>query len=86
MSLSYKITLKTIPKNGKCIMDFFDSEKQRVACVAHILNIAVQEMLGAKGLGALAPNAPLEPGDEEDGFEDSMPNDDYGILDIHRPV
>jgi hypothetical protein len=48
-----------------------------VACVAHILNIAVQEMLGTKGLGAQAPDAPLEPGNDEDGLED-LTNGDFG--------
>ena len=48
----------------------FNAEKQRVACVAHVIQLAVQEMLGCKGLNATPPDEPLELGTEDqDGQE-----------------
>lgn len=48
----------------------FNAEKQRVACVAHVIQLAVQEMLGCKDLDVTPPDEPLEPGMEDrDGQE-----------------
>ena len=33
----------------------FDAKKQHVACLAHVVNLAVQDLLGIGGLGAGAP-------------------------------
>ena len=51
----------------------FDAEKQHVACIAHVINLAVQDLLGKGGLGAGAP----EKDDNVVGVDD---NDDDDVL------
>lgn len=68
------------------IRDAFDHQKQRVACVAHIIHLAVQELLGPKGLKAPPPNDPVITGNDDNsvsldyisgdlgGFVEEIPN------------
>lgn len=52
------------------LRSLFHAEKQRVACVAHVLQLAVQEMLGCKDLDVTPPDEPLELGmEDQDGQE-----------------
>ncbi|KAF9318713.1 hypothetical protein BG006_003145, partial [Podila minutissima] len=57
--------------------NYFDSKKQHVACVAHIINIAIQEMLSEKGLGAPVPDDAVILGSDEDGPQ-NLVHGDFG--------
>lgn len=50
----------------------FSASKQQVPCLAHVLNLAVQALLGKSGLRAAAPNdvqgLDAEMEDDSDGF------------------
>ncbi|KAF9922419.1 hypothetical protein BGZ67_010560 [Mortierella alpina] len=49
---------------------YFKASEQHVPCLAHVLNLAVQAILGKGGLGAQAP-ADAESMDAEDENDDS---------------
>jgi hypothetical protein len=55
-----------------CSRRLFEASKQHVPCLAHVLNLAVQAILGKDGLGAEAPadaeSLDIEDGDESDGL------------------
>ncbi|KAF9397136.1 hypothetical protein BGZ76_008471, partial [Entomortierella beljakovae] len=46
----------------------FDAKKQHISCIAHVINLAVQALLGKGGLGASKPE---EVEDQEDDEDDS---------------
>lgn len=50
----------------------FNAHKQHVPCLAHVINLAVQAMLGKDGLGAEAPSdaefMDIEDDDDAEGF------------------
>ena len=54
--------------------DLFNAEHQHVPCLAHVLNLAIQAMLGKKGLDAVASEeleyVALDLEDDDDGSND----------------
>lgn len=50
----------------------FDVKKQHVACLAHVINLAVQDLLGMGGLGAGAP-------EDVENMVDDNDNDDVFV-------
>lgn len=50
MTLTRLLTASAAPFRG-----IFSASKQHVPCLAHVLNLAVQALLGKSGLGAAAP-------------------------------
>ena len=53
--------------NGRAI---FDAKKQHVSCLAHVINLAVQALLGKGGLGASKPEEIEDQSDDEDDEDD----------------
>lgn len=41
-----------------------------MACVAHVIQLAVQELLGCRSLDATPPDEPLEPGTEDENGQE----------------
>ncbi|KAF9914865.1 hypothetical protein FBU30_002329, partial [Linnemannia zychae] len=54
----------------------FDPQKQHVSCLAHVINLAVQALLGKGGLGAESPED-MERDIDDDGI-DGGSDDDAG--------
>ncbi|KAF8949589.1 hypothetical protein BGZ46_005077, partial [Entomortierella lignicola] len=58
--------------------DKFDAEKQHVSCIAHVINLAVQALIGKGGLGASEPedvknetdDNSVNYDDDEEGFDE----------------
>ncbi|KAF9149829.1 hypothetical protein DFQ26_001821, partial [Actinomortierella ambigua] len=53
----------------------FNAQDQHVPCIAHILNLAVQALLGVHGLGASAPTS-LEPLSQESPIDAEQEGED----------
>ncbi|KAF9577306.1 hypothetical protein BGW38_007576, partial [Lunasporangiospora selenospora] len=62
----------------------FDAAKQHVSCIAHVVNLAVQALLGKRGLGAGTPEEIGDMADIEDSKSQSIVNieddDDSEVL------
>ena len=53
----------------------FDAKKQHVSCIAHVINLAVQALLGKGGLGASKPEEIEDQSDDEDDEGDKNDED-----------
>jgi hypothetical protein len=56
----------------------FDAKKQYVSCIAHVINLAVQALLGKGGLGASKPEEIGDQADDEDDEDDKNDEDNIG--------